>query len=158
MDWPTVLEPWKDDPQHSFDKFYGKVGEILDKYVPLKKVNKKQMRLEAKPWITRGILKSIKRRDKLLRKYIKSKDPVRKDQLHTDYKKLRNEVIAIIRRSKKMHYQKYFTENAGDIKKTWTGIKMCFKRNVILHSMPAARASLVLILCSCWCHDKWLSI
>ena len=101
----------------------GKVDEILDKYVPLKKVNKKQLRLEVKPWITRGIIKSIKRRDKLLRKYINAKDSVRKDQLHTDYKRLRNEVVAIIRRSKKMHYQKYFTENAGDIKKTWTGIK-----------------------------------
>ena len=83
VDWPTVLEPWKDDPQHSFDKFYGKVNEILDKYVPLKIVSKKQLRLEAKPWITRGILKSIKRGDKLLRKYINAKDPVRKDQLHT---------------------------------------------------------------------------
>ena len=50
-------------------------------------------------------------------------DPVRKDQLHADYKRLRNEVVAIIHRSKKMHYQKYFTENAGDIKQTWTGIK-----------------------------------
>jgi hypothetical protein len=138
VDWPTVLEPWKDDPQHSFDKFYGKVDEILDKYVPFKKVNKKQLRLEAKPWITRGIIKSIKRRDKLLRKYIDAKDPVRKNQLHTDYKRLRNEVVAIIRRSNKMHYQKYFTENAGDIKKTWTGIKNVINISSKITGMPAA--------------------
>ena len=101
-------------------------------------MNKKQLRLEAKPWITRGTLKSIKRRDKLLRKNIKANDSVRKDQLHTEYKKLRNEVVAIIRRSKKMHYQKYFTENAGDIKKTWTGIKNVINISSKITGMPAA--------------------
>ena len=101
-------------------------------------LNKKQLRLEAKPWITRGIIKSIKRRDKLLKKYINAKDPIRKDQLHTDYKRLRNEVVAIIRRSKKMHYQKYFTENASDIKKTWTGIKNVINISSKNTGMPAA--------------------
>ena len=32
-------------------------------------------------------------------------------------------MVAIIRQSKKLHYQRYFTENATDIRKTWRGIK-----------------------------------
>ena len=76
-----------------------------------------------KPWITSGIRNSIKRRDKLLRKYIKAKDETIKEELHARYKNLRNRIVSMIRQSKKLHYQKYFTENANDIRKTWKGIK-----------------------------------
>ena len=76
-----------------------------------------------KPWITPGICNSIKRRDKLLRKYIKAKDDTIKEDLHARYKILRNQIVSIIRQSKKLYYQKFFTENANDIRKTWKGIK-----------------------------------
>ena len=88
------------------------MNEILDTHVPLKKLNKKELRLQAKPWITPGIVKSIKRRDKLLRKFITTKEINRKNELHTQYKTLRNQVVSIIRKSKKLHYQTYFTENS----------------------------------------------
>ena len=47
-----------------------KLNEVIDTYIPLKKMTKKDFRLQAKPWITFDIIKSIKRRDKLLRLYI----------------------------------------------------------------------------------------
>ena len=46
-----------------------------------------------------------------------------KNKLHSDYKILRNRITGLIKRSKKNHYQNYFTQNSKDIKKTWTGIK-----------------------------------
>ena len=55
--------------------------------------------------------------------YIKTNDANRKEDLHSQYKHVRNQVVAIIRISKKLYYQNYFTENAKDIKKTWSGIK-----------------------------------
>ena len=91
--------------------------------MPWKKLNKKEMRLQGKPWIANGIFTSIKRRDKLLHKYIKAKDPTRKELLHTEYKALRNRITYIISISKKNHYQHFFTENYNNIKKTWAGIK-----------------------------------
>ena len=51
-----------------------------------KKLSKKEIRLHNSPWITNSILNSIERRGKLLRKYIDTKDPVRKDLLPTEYK------------------------------------------------------------------------
>ena len=68
--WPEVLKIWNGDTNQSFENFNNEIGKILDKHAPLKKLNKKDLRLKGKPWITTGILKSIKRRDKLLRKYI----------------------------------------------------------------------------------------
>jgi hypothetical protein len=91
--------------------------------MPWKKLNRKELRMQTKPWITTGILTSIKRRDKLLHKWIIAKDPARKDLIRTEYKTLRNKITYIINTSKKTHYQQYFAENCANIKKTWTGIK-----------------------------------
>ena len=83
-------------------------------HVPLqRKINKKELHLETKTWITPGIFKSIKRRDLILRKYVSIQNDTKgKDMLHTQYKILRYQIVAIIRKSKKLYYQKYFTENA----------------------------------------------
>ena len=51
-----------------FDNFYEKVHTTVIQHAPLKKVNQKQLRLKAKPWINPHIQKLIKYRDKLLRK------------------------------------------------------------------------------------------
>jgi hypothetical protein len=81
------------------------------------------LKIQAKPWITNGIRSSIKRRDKILRKFIKTKDELLKEELYSKYKSLRNKIVSLIRTSKKLHFQQYFTENCNDIRKTWSGIK-----------------------------------
>ena len=123
INWEEVLESEKADPNHSFQRFDKKVNEILDKHMPWRKLNKKEISIQSKPWITQGILNSIKRRDKLLCKQIKAKDPTRKELLRTEYKALKNRITYIISVSKKTHYQQYFAENYNNIKKTWNGIK-----------------------------------
>ena len=66
-------------------------------------------------------MNSIKRR--LLRKYIKTKEPISKEDYHKQYKTLRNKIKKLIKVSKKMHYQSFFAENAKNIRNTWSGIK-----------------------------------
>ena len=68
-------------------------------------------------------MNSVKRRDKLLKKYIKEENLNIKENLHNEYRKLRNQIVTLIRNSKKNHYQNYFTENASNIRETWKGIK-----------------------------------
>ena len=48
-----------------FDKFYSAITKTIDKHAPLKKLNRKQKRLQRKPWITKGLLISIKRKQKM---------------------------------------------------------------------------------------------
>ena len=96
---------------------------VINTYHPLKKLSKKELKIQVKPWITNGIRSSIKRRDKLLRKFIKTKDEVLKDESYSTYKTLRNKIVSLTRAGKKLHFQKYFTENCKDIRKTWSGIK-----------------------------------
>ena len=123
VNWPEILSLDKCDPNHSFENVDKKINEIINAHAPLKKLSKKDFKLQAKPWITSGILKSIKRRDSLLRQYINTKDAVHKDDIHAQYKTLRNKIIKLIKQSKKSFYQNYFAEKANDIRNTWIGIK-----------------------------------
>ena len=123
INWHEVMSVELADTNHSFDMFYKKITDVLDTHVPLKKLNKKEMRIRAKPWITPDIIKSIKVRDKFLRKYIAAKELDYKNRLHIHYKTLRNRIVSDIRKSKKEHFQKYFIDGANDIRKTWSGIK-----------------------------------
>ena len=45
---------------NKFDKFYEKVHHTVIEHVPLKKVNKKQLKLRLKPWVNSHIQKLIK--------------------------------------------------------------------------------------------------
>ena len=62
-DWNEVLQPENNDANLSFGRFYNSFEKLLDKYIPLKKISKKDFKRKYKPWITQGILKCIARRD-----------------------------------------------------------------------------------------------
>ena len=47
-----------------FEQFYTLITQNIDKHAPLKKASRKQKRLQNKPWITKGLYKSIKRKEK----------------------------------------------------------------------------------------------
>ena len=80
----------------------------------------------------------MKRRDILLRKFIKANDVVVKNELHLNYKTLRNQIVSLIRISKKLYFQKYFTENSNNIRKTWKGIKNIINIRNITHGQPSS--------------------
>ena len=61
----------KADPNLSFEIFDNKINELMNKCISLKKITKKDFKLQQKPWITLGLRNSIKRRDKILRTFIK---------------------------------------------------------------------------------------
>ena len=84
-----------------------------------KKMNKRDLQLHEKPWITSKIQKLIKHRDKLLRKLN------RKFTYDTEYlyKKFRNRVVSEIRSSKINYYNHYFVEHQTNMKMLWTGIR-----------------------------------
>ena len=54
--------------------FEKKINDLLDLYLPLRKMTKRELKKQHKPWITTGILNSMKRRDKLQKKFAKSKN------------------------------------------------------------------------------------
>ena len=113
----------ENDAERSLNNLLRVTNTVIDKYYPNKKLNKKEYKQTLKPWITSGILKSIKRKDELYRKYINCKNINTKTAIHIEYKALKNRITSLIYFSKKEHYTKYFNQYSNNIKKVWIGIK-----------------------------------
>ena len=96
-----------------------KINMLLDTYATLKRINKYELKFKSKPWITLGLQKSISVKNKLLTNFINKKDPVLKEEFHTKYKKYRNLLSTLMKKSKQAYYDKYFERNWSNIKKTW---------------------------------------
>ena len=96
---------------------------MLDTYATLKKINKCKLKFKSKPWITPGLQKSMFVKNKLLTNFINKKDPILKEEFHTNYKKYRNLLSTLMKKSKQAYYDKYFEKNWNNIKNTWKRIK-----------------------------------
>ena len=129
-DWKGKLELDKEDPDTSFDIFFDKISSLVDQHAPMKKLTKRQLKCTNKPWLTRGIKKSIYHRDKLKNLIYKTNDPELKTHYEQQYKIHRNHIVNIIRISKNQYYRQYFTNNLHNSKMTWKGINEIIKSNI----------------------------
>ena len=84
-------------------------------HAPIKILSKKASKTKLKPWLTKGILKSIDVKRSLLKRYDQSKN----NCFLTKYRQYRDLLKKLIRKSKKTCYKAFFTENANNIRKTW---------------------------------------
>ena len=76
-----------------------------------------------KPWVSKGILISINRKNKLYNKYIKCKNNELKTRIFNEYRTLKKQINKLICLGKKTHYANYFKENNNNLRKIWDGIK-----------------------------------
>ena len=123
FDWDDIIQVDKNDPNTSFNQFYKHLSDLIDKYMPLRKLTNKEIKYHEKPWINRNILQAILIRDEIYKRFIQAKDPNRKAYYENNYKTARNKINNDIKQSKKDYYHQYFMNNANNIKNTWKGIK-----------------------------------
>ena len=123
-------------PNQLIDRFLQTLNEVLDIMAPVKKLSKKEASLRIKPWITKGIITSIKVRDKLYHRYLAAKSPINKSLLLDKYIQYRNLIVTLTRLSKKNHYKLFFDQNKTNIKQTWDGIKELVNLNKKQNSTP----------------------
>ena len=79
------------------------INNLLDKHAPFKEQAKRKEKLRFKPWITKGILTSIKQRDKIHKEMIKAKNSQTKQLKLSLYKKYCN-TVDLLKKSKESHY------------------------------------------------------
>ena len=111
LNWDEICQFHLNDPNLSCQKFYDAINLHLDEYAPYRKVTKKEIQLLQKPWITNEILSKCKHRDSLLKTITKETDKQKLTSLHSEYKKLRNEITSDKRKSKKEHFHAFFEKN-----------------------------------------------
>ena len=122
INWEDVLKIENLDPNLSFENFYSTISPIVEKFLPLKKVSDKVHKRKFKPWISLGIRRSMKRRDKLYTQLIRCKNQLRRQEINNEYKVLRNRVTQLIFIAKRNYYNRYFQANNRNLRKVWQGI------------------------------------
>ena len=68
-----------------------------------------------KPYITSGIKVSIRRRNKLFKKYLNNPNDINK----ISWKRLRNKISELIKRAEKLYYKKLLTSHNNSSKALW---------------------------------------
>ncbi|XP_065683357.1 uncharacterized protein LOC136096127 [Hydra vulgaris] len=142
ISWINVINVNEGKTNKSFEEFFSSFNSLLDKHAPLKKVSNRCLSRGLKPWITRGILTSIKMRNKIFKKFLKAKNPNNKLNLEKSYKAYRNLLVTLTLRSKKNHYSKFFSDNAKNLKSTWNGIKNLLNISSRVNSSPSCLSSI----------------
>ena len=117
-------ESFNHNADTAFNFFHKKFQSIVDKHAPLQFLTQKQFELECKPWITKGILTSTRIKSKLYKTFKKNKKP----EDYAKFKKYRDLINSLLRKSKKQYYKKYFEKHISDSKKTWSGINNLLNR------------------------------
>ena len=83
--------------------------------------------MKCKPWITLGLI-SVKN--------INKKDPILKEEFYTNYKKYRNLLSTLMKKSKQAYYDKYFERNWNNTENTWKRIKSLISLKAVASHVP----------------------
>jgi len=89
----------------------------LKEQAPPKQQTKSKKRLAHKPWITTGLLRSIKTKNNLYRALVCSR--FKNQNAHEKYKKYRNKVTHLLEESKRNYYQSQILSCGNVSKKMW---------------------------------------
>jgi len=72
IDLDEALSPWNfnigSTVHNDFYEFMHIFQKIINKHAPLRNLSRREKQLQAKPWITRGLLTSIKNKNRMFRK------------------------------------------------------------------------------------------
>ena len=100
INWQEALEINRKETNVSFIKFFDIFELLLGLRGPLKKLSCSEAKFYLKPWITPGIRKCMKVKDRLQKKSLRAKNPIQKDALHNEVKQYQNYINILTRNSK----------------------------------------------------------
>ena len=112
VDWSSLYDC--ENPNIVYNRFLELYTEIYNDCFPLKKVTRKQRRLR-KPWLTKALLKSIKKKKYLYKKYLRV--PSMDNDLR--YKSYKNKLNHILRLSKGLYFEKKLEDVKSNTHATW---------------------------------------
>ena len=116
---PMQYSEW--NVNEKFDFVVTSMKSLADTHMPVRKYTR-QYKLKLKPWITQGIISSIKHRDYLFRVY-------RRSNLLTDfetYKQFQYRLTHVKDLAKHKYYEEQFAQNSRNSKRTWKLINDIF--------------------------------
>ena len=121
-EWHNTLQ--QTDADMAYEIFIQNFLFYYNKNIPL--VKAKTFNKTKQPWITKGIMRSISKRNNLYKEALKSEN---KNENMTEYKKYRNILTSIIRLSRKLFYSKKIETSKNNIKSLWETVNNLIGKN-----------------------------
>ena len=122
VNWNAI---YSNDLHETATKITDLIKSIADKHAPVRQLSQKKQKLCTKPWITNGILKSIKTKHKLYKTHFLSKNPIKV----TEYKKYAYKLNWPKNICKKNYFSQHFDLCKNNLKASWKLIGMLVKSN-----------------------------
>ena len=107
----------------AYDLFITSIKNLFEKNFPLKPV-KVRYKTNPKPWLTKGLLKCCRRKNKLYKRFIKEKSVANEQK----YKQYKNKLTKILRFSEKKYYTDKLRAHSDNMKETWKILNEIVKR------------------------------
>ena len=119
IDWNSVLRLSSSEFDLSLNLLFQKINKLINFWVPLHVQANTRKISQNKPWITKGVLKSIVTKNRLYNKVCRLTDPLKWDEIACKVKNYKKKLsLKLTRASKANHFNKSFTENKLNLFKT----------------------------------------
>ncbi|XP_068757218.1 uncharacterized protein [Montipora capricornis] len=102
------------DPHTAYTSFLNKITKIYNDCFPVRKLIPKKRSIK-KPWLTKALLKSIKRKNKLYKQFLHK--PTQNNNLL--YKSFKNKLNHILRSARRLYYEKKLEYAKANTHATW---------------------------------------
>ena len=103
------------DGNEFFDLFIDVFSNSINKFAPLRSLTKREIKLKAKPWISTAISKLIRKKNRLYKKFVRSK--TKHDQ--RVFKAFSNHLNHIKEKSRRKHYDNVIRNSSKNSKLIW---------------------------------------
>ena len=110
--WSSLVD---EDPNIAYSNFIQEYSIIYNACFPLKAIKGKLLNNRSSPWISPGLLKSISKKTRLYKKFIRSPS-LSNEQIYKTYK---NKLNHLIRLAKRKYYDTRFESAKHDLRTTW---------------------------------------
>ena len=106
--WDTELQLNSENINISTKTFISKINNLINHWARLKQLSNTKPKLQNKPWITKGILKFIKNKNKKYKIMCRKKNLTKQKIMEQEFKTYKNNLLKLTRASKFNHYNNYF--------------------------------------------------
>ena len=110
-------------PNSALKHFLKIIEKLLDKHTPYRNIKHPKSQFKTEPWITPGLVYSIKIKNKLYKSFCREKYPQKRKNYERQFKIYLNLISALLRETKKSYYKQYFRDNEKSLKLVWQTIK-----------------------------------
>ena len=128
--WEIVAK--ENRPNHAYSTFFENLDGAYELAFPIVDIKINKRNFPFNPWMTPGLLRSRKQKEKLGAKKLKKPTAYNKENFQT-YNSIYNKVI---RQAKKKFYETRFKEICRDIKKTWDTVREALGTKKIKSGIP----------------------